>query len=388
MGHARLSPSASYIWMKCVGMPYMVDGLPETSSSYADRGTAAHELLEHWLTGKVEVKPSTAMWLASNRVSLIGEDIDAVRIAYNYLVDQCEIEDEVDTEVKLKFSDDLWGTADFVRYRPSTMELLVADYKHGSGVAVEANRNPQGMIYALMKAKQLGNRGIRSVKFVIIQPRCWHQDGPIREFVMDAADMLDWAADIEDAVQRFKQGSANDLTPGDHCRWCKAAAICPALKDKAVEAAKADFSGGSYTSAELAEALDKVGMIEAWAKAVREFAYAEAERGYTIPGWKLVDKRPVQKWRADTNPLFFISDELDLHVSEITTEPELRSPAQVREIIAEKMDGKTKKDRQAAAKKFLEPFIDAVSSGRTLVREEDARQPSQAGAQADFDRLD
>lgn len=388
MAHARLSPSASSIWMKCVGMPYMVEGLPDTSSVYADRGTAAHELLEQWITGKVEIELSTATWRASNGVSLIGEDLDAVRVAYNYLVDQCEIGDEVDTEVKLRFNDDLWGTADFVRYRPETMELLVADYKHGSGVAVEANRNPQGMIYALMKAKQLGNRGIRSVKFVIIQPRCWHQDGPIREFVMDGADMLDWAADIEDAIQRFKQGSKNDLTPGDHCRWCKAAAICPALKEKAVEAAKADFSDTPYTPTGLAEALDKVAMVQAWAKAVHEFAYAEAERGITIPGWKLVDKRPVQKWKDEQDVQWTIGVDLGIDTKDLLTEPELRSPAQVRDIIAEYMDGKTKKDRQAAAKKFLEPFIDAVSSGRTLVREDDARQPSKAGAQADFDRLD
>lgn len=402
MAHARLSPSASSIWMKCAGMPYLTQDLPDTPSVYAERGTAAHELLEHAISGKIDKLPEKT-WLASNRVMLNAEDIEAVKVAHDYLVDQCEIEDEVETEVRLKYNDDLWGTADFVRYRPSTGELLVADYKHGSGVAVEANRNPQGMIYALMKGKALGNRGITSVKFVIIQPRCWHQDGPIREFVTDAADMLDWGADIQDALKAFAAAgldhqtlAPNDLgiwagvwlKAGDHCRWCKAAAICPALKNQAIEAAKADFSDGKYTSQELAEALDKVAMVQAWAKAVHEFAYAEAERGITIPGWKLVDKRPTQKWKDETNPTFFIADELDIDENTLMTEPELRSPAQVRDIIADHMDGKTKKDRQAAAKKFLEPFIDAVSSGRTLVREDDGRKPSKAGAQTDFDRLD
>lgn len=51
--HARLSPSSAARWMSCPGSVELTKDMPDTSSSFADEGTDAHELAAKCLeTGK------------------------------------------------------------------------------------------------------------------------------------------------------------------------------------------------------------------------------------------------------------------------------------------------------------------------------------------------
>ncbi|NBN62085.1 DUF2800 domain-containing protein [Pannonibacter tanglangensis] len=377
--HARLSPSGAATWMACPGSISMARGLPDTSSDSSERGTAAHELLELLLTGK----PVPASLKMSNGVTLSLDDVVAVESALDWLSDETDEDagDEIETETRLVYNDDLWGTCDFSRYRPSTKELLVADYKHGVGVVVEARNNWQGAIYAIMKCRQLGNRGIASVRFVIIQPRAFHSDGPVREWTIDACDLLELEGEILAGIERVREAESTEgpdwadrfLARGTHCRWCKAnvASICPLVQREIEAAAAADFAPG-YSPQKLAEALAICDRAEAAIKATRAFAYAEADRGAHIPGWKLVAKRPTDRWR-DEQAVKDLADMLGLPPEEIHEEPKLRSPAQMRGKLADLMDGKTKKAREDAARQLLAEHIESVSSGTTLVPDDDKR---------------
>ncbi len=44
VAHALLSPSSAERWMQCPGSVALSYGAPDSSSEYADEGTAAHEL--------------------------------------------------------------------------------------------------------------------------------------------------------------------------------------------------------------------------------------------------------------------------------------------------------------------------------------------------------
>ena len=44
MAHAQLSPSSAMRWMTCPGSVALGAALPDTSSTFADEGTAAHFL--------------------------------------------------------------------------------------------------------------------------------------------------------------------------------------------------------------------------------------------------------------------------------------------------------------------------------------------------------
>lgn len=398
--HARLSPSASYIWMNCPGQPTLAAGIADPGSSkYAALGTLAHSVLERCLNNGWDAKRFVGETAEGQTFSI--EDAEAVQVAIDWLRDEIlEDGDEAETEVKLRYNDDYWGTSDVVRYRPSTGELLVVDYKHGSGVAVEAYNNPQGVGYALMKVKALGNRGISTVRFVIIQPRCFHEDGPIREFVIEGIDMLEWEDRIVEAIRLVSQGAADSgrlanwasfyLNPGSHCKWCKAAAVCPALAKQATEALQNDFSAvepGGYDVAKLAANLKLIPQLKAFITAVDSFAYSEAERGIVIPGHKLVAKRPTRRV-SDESSVIEAADLLGIERDAIFTSPELKSPAQLEASFEPLMDGKTKKARTEAAKELLSPHIKAVSGGHALVPDDDPRPPVRGDVTDDFSAVE
>ena len=50
MEHAKLSASGSARWINCPGSVLAEEGAPNTSSIYAEEGTAAHELAERCLS--------------------------------------------------------------------------------------------------------------------------------------------------------------------------------------------------------------------------------------------------------------------------------------------------------------------------------------------------
>ena len=65
---------------------------------------------------------------------------------------------------------------------------------------------------------------------------------------------------------------------------------------------------------------------------------------------------------------------LGLTEEEITEPGTLKSPAQLGIALEPKMDGKTKKERTAEARKQIANFTSAVSSGTTLAKEDDSRE--------------
>jgi hypothetical protein len=219
--------------------------------------------------------------------------------------------------------DQAWGTADVIVARGD--ELIVVDFKYGRGVEVEAERNPQMSLYGLgaLQAYQGLVADFTRVRMAISQPR-----------VKRAPSEWDCSVDELEAWGRSTARSAvltcitatnideNDpvwqetfLRPNEKsCKFCKAKATCPALRDAVTEIA---FDRSPATPDEFADmtplsvgdagpdadvqwvaaALTRVDLIEDWCKAIR----AEAERrllaGDNVPGWKLVQgKKGARQW--------------------------------------------------------------------------------------------
>lgn len=363
--HARLSPSAAKMWMACPGQPALAAKVENRSSSYADEGTDAHWLAAEIILGKV--KPVLGVRCPKGNMSTL-DMLTAVSVYVAEVKRHIRQGDDWDIEQRLRYSDEVWGTADFVRYRPGTGELLVMDYKHGQGVPVEVEDNPQVLIYGLMKAKHMVNRGITKITFGIVQPRCEHPDGPVRYWTVDALALMDFEDKLVEAIEATRRSDAK-LVVGAHCRWCPPKAICPETKRLALETAQNDFGPAlPYVPAELAATLERIPIIESWVKATREFAYSEAIAGNAIPGFKLVEKRATRKWASEAEAAAAL--ETLLQRDEIYEPPSLLSPAKV-----EKLLGKN-------GKKQIASLTVAESSGLTLVHESDKRPPASARSSA------
>jgi hypothetical protein len=156
--------------------------------------------------------------------------------------------------------------------------------------------------------------------------------------------------------------------------------VCPALREKALTEAMADFDEQSpppepttLTPHQLAGVLAEVDFIEMWCRRVREFAHAEATEGRCPPGWKLVAKRANRKWREDDEAaaaLIAIVAEEELYTRKLV------SPAQVERFVP----GRNKAERA----KFLSPLVIKESTGTVLAPSDDPRAAVKADAAVEF----
>lgn len=305
--HAKLSPSGAYIWMACPGQPRTVaalgDKIVETSSTFAEEGTAAHALAESCLRSDAQADEFLGFHISADGNTILGKAqtvpagrwyevttnmAAAVQVYLDAMRAEVGPEDEVEIEARLKITEDLWGTGDFVAYKVTKQMLVLADYKHGAGKAVDLIGNPQILIYAVGAAKKLGNRGIKKVKLGIVQPRCAAVD-PVRWWEFDVTELLDFWADLDVAISATQCEDAK-LVSGEHCRWCSAAAYCPALVQSA------ETGPVPTTGEELAVALAKVPALKAYIKAIEDEAFAVATRGGTLPGFKLIESEGNRAW--------------------------------------------------------------------------------------------
>jgi hypothetical protein len=391
--HSLIGASSMHRWSKCPGSIRLIAALPrnsETASSYAEEGSDAHALAALCLRGGSNpgahigkpifyegrrFTPSRDMALA---VQLYIDDLDH-EVADTGLDawrgvfsgdEPAETVDYVETRFDLSgVYPGCYGTADHVRWFPDTKLIHVRDYKHGAGLPVEVEGNVQLMYYGLGALHQL-KLPAKRIKLTIVQPRCEHPDGPVRSWEIDTLDLVDFQSDLKAYAEATASPTA-PLVPGAHCRYCPAARSCPALENQALEIAKAEFSVlVPYDAAKLGAALDTVEALEARIKSIREFAYAEAEAGRAIPGWKLVAKRAHRKWR-DAEIIAAIP-ELFADVSDAYEPPTLLSPAQM-----EKLLGKGKVDK----------FVLAESSGHALVPEWDKRTAVRLPPPDEFTRI-
>lgn len=349
--HSKLGASSYDRWGACPGSVAASEGIEKTTSVFAEEGTLAHDVGAKILLGDTGVECDEEM-------------LEAVNIYVDYIEKlRYEMPDFEAVEQRLSlaaYHPALFGTADYVAYFAHTKTLHVVDYKHGRGIPVGVVGSKQLMYYGL-GALHENKFPIEKVVLTIVQPRCYHPDGPIRSWETDPITMLDFAAQLIEDAKKTEMKDA-PLNPGEHCRFCPAQPTCKAIEEKALANAQDSFSNvEKYDPDKLAQTLNLIPQIEAWCKSVREFAYQQASLGNCPPGFKLVDKRATRKWKEGFAP-----------IGEEWYDRKLKSPAQMEKILP--------KDRKAS----IEPFTIKESSGKSLVSANDDREPVMGAIEAMF----
>jgi hypothetical protein len=388
--HATLSASSSDRWMNCPGSIKLSEGIPNTTSVYAQEGSAAHSVAEACLNSGCDAEDMIDRPIKDYPdIECTEEMAEAVQLYLDTVRFDLGQYPHAELEVEMKFDlshiyPDCFGTNDALIYDPDTKKLIVYDYKHGRGVAVDAKDNKQLMYYATGALTGKHNRGIEIIELVIVQPRCGHEDGPVRRAVLSPLELMDYVADLAEAAERTQVADPVFLA-GDWCQFCPAAAICPTLRDKAMEVAKADFASSgevvvsqpsTFTPEQLAVMLANVDVIDNWVKSLRAYCHSEAENGRMIPGYKLVPKQARRKWIDENNVSRTISEagvaDTDIYSKKV------KSPAQMEKVLKEYDFAK------AEITQILDPLYEAVSSGTNLVSVNSKRASIKIKAEEEF----
>lgn len=318
MEHALLSASSASRWLTCTASPRFEAQFPETTSEYAEEGRLAHSFCELKVLKKftTSIKPS-AYKTRLNKLKkepLYTEEMDRTSDLYvEHLTEKAMGYNSpplVNAEVKVDFSEyvpDGFGTCDCIMIGGDMLDIT--DYKHGKGVPVSAEGNPQMRLYALgalKKYEPFYGGMIQRVRMTIDQPRIQSE---LSSETITVDELKAWGETIKPIAQMAFSGFG-EFKPGDHCRFCRGKAQCRARADantaledfkdcllptaKNVEQAQQNAGANvpaMLTHDEIGELLVRGKDLVQWYKGLEEYALNALLNGEEIAGWKAVAGR-------------------------------------------------------------------------------------------------
>lgn len=313
MSHALLSPSAASRWLNCTPAPRLEAELPDSTSEYAAEGTLAHSVCELLARKKFTiVKPSahnTALKKLKKDALWDDEMLTTAATYVEHLLERYMSfpnKPYIVFEVKVDITDyvpEAFGTCDCVMIGGE--ELIITDYKHGKGVPVSAENNPQMMLYALGALKlyrSIYGDTIKKVSMYIDQPRLNSYGG----HSMTVDELLVWGENEVKQKAALAFAGLGNFNPGDHCRFCRAKAQCRVragvhtaledFKDALLPTPENRLRSESFdgalpllTDAEIGDLLTRGKSLVDWYNSLEEYALSALLNGGTIPGYKLVE---------------------------------------------------------------------------------------------------
>ena len=297
--HSLLSASGAHRWLNCPPSAVLESREPDTSSAAAEQGTAAHALAEWKLRRALHQAPESD-WIDTEMEHLTDDYVAFVQEHISIARETCG-DPQVLIEQRLDFSHIVpggFGTGDAVIIAEPTLQII--DLKYGQGVLVEAEQNPQLMLYALGALHAFGSLyDIETVAVTIYQPR----RGNVDTWETSVAELEHWAeTDVKPKAELAAAGEG-EFCPGSWCQFCKITPTCRARAEANLQLAKLEFAPpAELTDVEIADVLTRIPQLKTWASDVEAYALSKAvNQGVVFEGFKLVAGRSVRKYTSETD---------------------------------------------------------------------------------------
>lgn len=300
--HALLSASSAERWLNCPPSARLCESIEDTTSEYAESGRLAHAIAELKLC-KQYIEPMGPKTFSTrlNKLKknpLYDAEMDHTTDEYMEAIEEAVLafpeRPYIAAEQMVDFSSfvpDGFGTSDCIMIGSGILHIV--DYKHGQGVAVEAENNPQMMLYALgamLRYKDFYT--IETVRMTIVQPRA----GGVRSAEVAADDLINWGVDVVRPKAKLAYDGGGEQHAGDWCRFCKIKATCRKRGEYLALEAFGKNDPPTYSDAEIGTILERARGLSAWVKEIEEYALGQTLDGHAIPGWKAVAGRSVREF--------------------------------------------------------------------------------------------
>jgi len=256
-----------------------------------------------------------------------------------------------------------FGTSDAIIISDGT--LHVVDYKHGLGVLVEADNNPQMMCYAL-GALELFDAiyDIDTVAMTVYQPRRQN----VSTFEMSKDDLYRWADEVLKPTAELAFAGDGNFLCGEWCGFCKAKHECRARAEANLMLAQYDFKlPPLLEDTEIEVILSRADQLVSWVNDIKEYALQQAISGKEWTGFKLVEGRSNRRYTDEAAVTQTVTD--------AGFDPYERKLLGITAM--QKLLGKSRFDE------LLSAYIEKPQGKPTLVPESDKR-PVMNNAKTDF----
>lgn len=344
MERIKLRPSAASRWMACPASVHLSVGIPDSPSGEAAQiGTAIHALAETcWQT---EDDPKNYIGKLVENITITEQNAEFAQLHLDTIQrlekDLGRVLVEQHGTLINTMQIHLAGTCDVVGYSVKDSIIEIVDLKTGRNY-VDAD-SAQLKIYALAMMQTLGD--FQTIRLTIVQP----QVGENRTHEMTLAELHEWRnKELMTAIGAISYMNAYPTPSRDACKYCPAKLQCPALQEKAASVPIKVTK--ELTEDEIAYWLEQADLVEGFYEELRIHATMRLAGGTTVPGWHLVPKRAIRKWKEG----------IDIRKLPIRTEllytSNLITPAQAEKLLS--------KDTRP----MLDGMTEKVSSGLTLAK--------------------
>lgn len=304
--HALLSASGAHRWLECTPSAQLELQFPQSTSEYAEEGTAAHELCEltarYWLgeiseaeyenqrdeLAKGKYYNAEMQECANDYAKFVAEKTAAAR-------ETCE-DAFTALEVRVDFSKyvkDGFGTGDCIIVSDNVLEII--DFKYGKGVRVEAAGNPQMKLYALGAYLEYNTLfDIDSVRMTIFQPRL---SGVQSSDEITVKELLEWAEKYVKPRAKLAYKGEGEFAPSEEvCKFCRAKVQCKARADKNLKLFDEAPDVLLLTPEDAGKILEQAGDIQSWLADLESLVSSTLLAGQPVEGWKMVEGRSNRRF--------------------------------------------------------------------------------------------
>lgn len=298
--HAVLSASSAHRWLFCTPSARLEQDFEDTSSEAAAEGTAAHALAEHKLKRvlKRRSKRPTSTYDSDEMEEHTDFYVAFVQEQLAEVKGQCRdpivlIEQRLDLSA---YAPESFGTADCIIAGDGTLHVI--DFKYGTGIIVDAEHNPQMMLYALGALRLFDALyTVDTVAMSIYQPRREN----VSTWTISVAELMTWAEDELRPRAKLAFDGEGDYCAGTWCVFCRAAVRCRARAAEKMKLAQQEFPlPPLLTDEEIAGVLHQLPDLVKWANEIMAYATGEAvSHGKKWPGFKLVEGRSIRKYTSE-----------------------------------------------------------------------------------------